>query len=99
MAEAVQARPTAGQVDATHQHALAEHLRRSGDYLNVKVLPDGSVAALQDLLYTRAICLGCNSEGWTRRFCFKDRGLAVRRFADLQSEDDEPAGFIARRGV
>lgn len=75
--------------------ALAEELR--GDYLAVRVLPDGSVAGLLDLFFTRAICLGMNREGWTRRFCFADRALAFQRFLDLQSEDDVPAGFVAQR--
>ena len=63
----------------------------------VRVLPDGSVAALCDLLFTRAICLGVTREKWSMRFCFEDRTLADKRFAELQSEDDEPAGYVARR--
>ena len=66
-------------------------------YRQARILPDGSVAATLDLLFTRAICLGLHEHGWTRRFCFEDRALADRRFAELASEDDEPAGFVARR--
>lgn len=67
-------------------------------YRQVRVLPDGSVACLQDLLFTRAILLGVNAKSFTRRFCFEIRSLADRRFSELQSADDEPAGWIARRG-
>lgn len=66
-------------------------------YRDARVLPDGSVAALLDLLFTRAICLGCHEDGWTRRFCFEDRALADQRYVELQSEDDVPAGHVARR--
>lgn len=68
-----------------------------GAYLDVRVLPDGSVAAVGDLLFTRAIFLGCNAYGFERRFCFSDRELALKRYAELQSEDDTPEGFTASR--
>jgi hypothetical protein len=77
---------------------LVERLKVEGGYVDVKILPDGSIAALGDLLYTRAIHLGCHEYGWQRRFCFSDRSLADRCYAELQSEDDEPSGYIARRG-
>ena len=75
-----------------------EQIKGNGEYIDVKVLPDGSIAALGDLLYTRAIHLGCTQLGWARRFCFSDRTLADKCYAELVSEDDEPSGFTARRG-
>lgn len=75
---------------------LAAWMRSSG-YLRARVLPDGSVAGVLDLLTTRAVVLGCNEDGWSNRFCFADRALADQRFDELQSEDDVPEGFIARR--
>lgn len=66
--------------------------------IEVKVLEDDSVAMLQDLMFTRAICLGCTTWGWSLRFCFEDRERANREFAALKSEDDEPTGCVARRG-
>lgn len=75
---------------------LAKQMLQWG-HRQARVLPDGSVAGLIDLLTTRAIVLGCTEDGWSRRFCFADRQLADQRFAELQSEDDEPQGFIARR--
>lgn len=77
--------------------SIADELRP--DYLSVRILPDGSIAALGDLLYTRAIYLGVNRISWERRFCFEDRALASRRFAELKSEEDVPEGYTARRGL
>lgn len=74
---------------------LAERLR--AQYRDVRILPDGSIAALCDLLFTRALILGCDECGYGRRFCFENRSLADQRFQELQSEDDEPQGYIARR--
>lgn len=76
---------------------LAEWLRTQ--YEQVRVLPDGSVAALNSLMFTTAIFTGCATFGFERRFCFEDRGLALQRFAELEHCDDEPAGFVARRGL
>lgn len=78
-------------------HELASRLMESGDFLDVRVLPDGSVAALVRLMFTKAICLGCHDFGYESRFCFEDFDLADKRFAELQSDSDEPEGFIARR--
>ena len=80
-------------------NALRKALLKEAMYLDVRVLPDGSVAALCELLYTRSVILGCTQDSWARRFCFKDRALATKRFGELQSEDDVPEGFIATRGL
>lgn len=65
--------------------------------IEVRALPDGSVAMLVDLMYTRAICLGATAWGYSSRFCFEDRERATAAFATLQTEDDVPVGWIARR--
>lgn len=78
-------------------HELAIQLKADNDYVDAKVLPDGSVACLVDLIFTRAIILGCTKNEWSRRFCFEDRSLATLRYEELQSEDDEPQGYVARR--
>lgn len=88
---------TIEQVNTEQAQRLAERCIAEHGYRAARVLPDGSVAALLDLLFTRAICLGVNGESWTRRFCFEDRALADRRYAELVSEDDEPQGYVARR--
>lgn len=68
-------------------------------YGDIRVLPDGSIAGLHDLLYTRAVYTGLNLYGWAKRYCFEDRALALQRFNELQSEDDVPAGYVARRSA
>lgn len=75
---------------------LLSELQQQGFEL-VRRLPDGSYAALGHLLYTTAIYLGLNAWGYHRRFCFESAVLALQRFNELQSEDDEPQGYIARR--
>ena len=77
--------------------ALAQRLKDEGAYLRVRVLPDGSVIALGDLLFTRAIHMDCTPEGYGRRFCFEPRHLADAQFDALQSDDQEPTGYIAWR--
>jgi len=68
-----------------------------GEYMAVRLLPDGTVACLGELLFTRGIFLGCDEFSWKRRFCFEDRERASAEFALLQSEDDVPSGYTARR--
>lgn len=83
--------------NAEHENNLLLLVQSYGGYLSVRRLPDGSIAALGDLMFTRAIFLGCNPLGWERRFCFDDRKRANAEFNKLVSEDDEPTGWIARR--
>jgi hypothetical protein len=91
---AIAERHAAAMADAAR---VAGELEASGDYERVRVLPDASVAALGQLLYTKAIHLGCTRGGWTRRYCFEDHALANARFDELMSEDDDPQGYIASR--
>lgn len=69
-----------------------------GGFIAVRRLPDDSIAGLVRLMTTTAICLGVTRTCvYERRFCFRDAGLAAHRFAELQSEDDTPEGWHARR--
>lgn len=72
-------------------------VQKYGGYEIVRRLPDGSIAAIGNLMFTRAIFLRCDADGWERRFCFKDHTRADVEFSKLQTEDDEPTGWIARR--
>lgn len=90
--------PPAGSAAPTTPPAdFLQAVKDMGGFREVRVLADGSIAALGDLLYTRAIHLGCDLWGWSRRFCFSDRALADSEFAKLQTEDDTPDGWVARR--
>jgi hypothetical protein len=49
-------------------------------------------------MFTRAIYIDLDLNGWGKRFCFEDKDRAVEEYAKLQTGDDEPTGWIARRG-
>lgn len=74
---------------------LVEFLRK--EYLDVKVLEDGSIAAIGQLLYTTAIYLDVDRWGYGDRFCFEDKDLAMRRFNELRNANEVPEGCIAMR--
>jgi hypothetical protein len=76
---------------------LLAHIESLGDYREVRLLEDGSIVAIGDLIFTRAIYMDVHPVGWGRRFCFEDKALADSEFQRLQSEDEEPVGWIARR--
>ena len=64
----------------------------------VRVLDDGSIAIIDDLLTTRSVILGVDDWTWARRFCFSTRHLADEFFNSLKSADDVPnGGYVARR--
>lgn len=63
----------------------------------VRKLADGSIAAIYPLLTTTSVLLGLDRWGWSRRFCFESPIRAREVFNALESEDDEPVGYIARR--
>lgn len=77
-------------------NALCADLLANG-FLAARVLPDGSVAAVQALLTTTAIFLGMTQDGFDMRYCFKGRRLAMSRFENLASENEVPEGWLARR--
>ena len=76
---------------------LCEHLESMDTYRVARVLEDGSVAALGDLLFTTAIYLGCDEVGWSKRYCYDDDFIATVEFQKLTSASDRPRGWIAMR--
>lgn len=89
--------PRIEDINLEEAQRLRLWLIAEGGYLDARVLPDGSVAGINDLMFTRSIALGCSWDGWSRRYCFEDRELADQRFQALQSEDDVPEGSVANR--
>lgn len=73
---------------------LEQWLRQN--YPAVRKLSDGSYAALCPLLFTTSVLLGCDRWGWGKRFCFESAARARVVFEALETEDDEPTGYIAR---
>ncbi|KVO05602.1 hypothetical protein WJ69_23160 [Burkholderia ubonensis] len=76
---------------------LLEHIASQG-YTELRELPDGTIVGLGRLLFTTALYVDLDAEGWARRYCFERRADAARELATLQSGDDVPTGFIAQRG-
>ena len=76
---------------------LIDALKEDGAYLDVRLLEDGSIVAIGNLLFTRAIYMDVDRLGWGRRFCFEDKALATAEYNKLTNGDQEPVGWIARR--
>lgn len=76
---------------------LRARIKESGGYLVLDFLRDGTIIGLGDLLFTRAIYMDLDLNGWGKRFCFQDKNLAVEEYMKLKTGDDEPTGWIARR--
>ena len=79
--------------------ALIERIKRlgAGAYRELRMLEDGTIVGIGELMFTRAIYMDMNPDGWGRRFCFEDRALADQEYQRIASGDDEPTGWIARR--
>lgn len=77
--------------------AFRQMLEANG-YYDIRKLPDGTWAALYRLIFTTAICTGLDDLGWAYRWCFDDPDMAAAGLAKLEAMDDEPAGYVARRG-
>lgn len=86
------------RVDPRPPEQLLAEIKELGQYIRVKYLPDGSVAAMGGLMFTTAIYLGCTLWGWDRRFCYESTYALEEAWDALLSENDEPVGWIARRG-
>ncbi|MDN7790482.1 hypothetical protein QZM66_23230 [Burkholderia contaminans] len=71
----------------------------SQGYTKLRELPDGTIVGLGQLLFTTALYVDLDAEGWGRRFCFERREDAERALLKLRTGDDVPVGFIAQRGT
>jgi hypothetical protein len=79
-----------------YNEKLINELSEQG-YENLRALDDGTVVGTIELMFTRAIFIGLNFQSWEKRFCFKDRDLALTELNKLVLGDDEPVGYVARR--
>jgi hypothetical protein len=75
-----------------------EQITALGDYEHLRELPDGTIAGIGRLMFTTALYIDLNEWGWERRFCFTERGKALEELAKLNSCEDLPEGWVARRG-
>lgn len=82
----------------TNDELVANIIRMGeGSYREVRTLEDGTIVGIGDLMFTRAIYMDMSPSGFGRRFCFEDKALADKQFKQLNNEDQEPVGWIARR--
>lgn len=77
---------------------LRQRIQQLGNYLVVDFLRDGTIIGVGDLMFTRAIYMDMDLNGWGKRFCFEDKDRAVEEYMKLKTGDDEPTGWVARRG-
>lgn len=76
---------------------IVKELEAQNYYSDITVLKDGTICAVGELMFTRALYIGLDMYGWEKRFCFDDRERANVELRKLQTADDEPTGYIARR--
>ena len=84
--------------DIGRDETLRQRIQQLGNYLVVDFLRDGTIIGMGDLLFTRAIYIDLDLNGWGKRFCFEDKDRAVEEYMKLKTGDDEPTGWVARRG-
>jgi hypothetical protein len=73
-----------------------EQLLEEG-YIQPRQLSDGTWIAMQRLIFTTAIVTGLHEWGWINRYCYDDPVRVRAEFAKINSKNDEPTGWIAKR--
>lgn len=76
---------------------LCDRIKALGEYTHVRQLEDGTIIGVGELMFTRAIYWDLDLCGFARRFCYKDRDLALAEYEKAQSGDVLPTGWIATR--
>lgn len=79
--------------------SLLEAIKREDYYENLRVLDDGTIIGTGKLMFTTALYVGINLTGWERRYCYKDMKALKQSLDSMTTSDDEPHGYIARRGT
>jgi hypothetical protein len=80
------------------EQQLLETLKAEDYYQNLRVLDDGTIVGTGKLMYTTAIYIGLTSTGFERRYCYQDLAALKTSLQSLKTIDDEPQGWIAKRG-
>ena len=76
---------------------LLEFLTDTG-YKDLRVLKDGTIVGTLDLIYTRALVIDMDRNGYTHRYCYETRSMATAACLAMQTGDDEPLpGYVAQR--
>lgn len=80
------------------EQKVLENLKADGDYQNLRMLDDGTIVGTGKLMYTTALYVGITDTGFERRYCYKDLAALKTSLQSLKTIDDEPQGWIAKRG-
>lgn len=79
------------------EQELLDYLKTQ-EFIELRVLEDGSICGIGKLMYTTALYIGLDSTGWERRYCYPEKQQAQKALGYLVTGDDEPAtGYVARR--
>jgi len=66
-------------------------------YLAAERLPDGRVIAVRELIYTHALCVGLDSFGFERRYCYERRADALHALQEWDGSGDPPGPWIKEK--
>jgi hypothetical protein len=80
------------------EQRILDILKAENYYHDLRVLDDGTIVGTGKLMFTTALYIGLSVTGWERRYCYKDEKALKRSLDALTNGDDEPTGWIARRG-
>ena len=82
------------EMEKNYDNQLKSFLEDQG-YKNIRILPDGIVCT-NDFMFTRAVLINVDYEGYEKRYCYKNRELADKMCLSMTSIYDEPLpGFTA----
>lgn len=77
--------------------ALAAILEANG-YVNVRRLPTGEIAGVQQFIFTTGIVVGLTEAGWRTRFCYERSLEAIRALDAWDGEGFPPGYWIKEKG-
>lgn len=83
-------------VEAPVIDPMITFLMRQG-YNPIRRLDDGTYIAIGNLVFTKALYVGCDRFGYKHRFCFRDLNECLAQFDAYTDILYEPTGWIARR--
>jgi hypothetical protein len=80
----------------TISSALLAVLKRN-NYTNIKVLPDGTICALIENIYTTGIVIGLDEWSWKRRYCYEYEKDALEALDNWEGIGDPSGPWIKEK--
>lgn len=72
-------------------------IKRRGNYIKLKMLKDGTVVGVGHLMFTTALYVDLDLNGWGNRYCYKSHEVCIEQYDLMNTGDLEPTGWIATR--